>query len=358
MTAIEPSRAYVAGRDGELVADRRQQPVVRLHLLLARVHQHEAAGAVRALGVALAEARLAEQRRALVAERRGHRDAAERGGLPVDLRGGADLRQHRPRHAERVQQRLVPVERLEAHQHRPAGVRRVGQVAAGEVPDQPRVDRPEQDLARLGALAQPADRVQQPAELRGREVRRQRQPALQLEAILALVARELTDQAIGAHVLPVDRVVHRLAGRAIPHHGGLALVGDAEGHEVGGLELRPLQRALDHFEHVRPDLERIVLHPAGAGKDVVVFLLADRDHARLVVEDQAARGSRALIDRRDVLSFHHGMAPRSRETARAASLTYETSSVCGSASLQSRSTGPEIPIAPTASPRRSLITAA
>ena len=88
--------------------------------------------------------------------------------LAVDLHRRPDLGQHRPRHAHRVEHDVVPVERLEVHQHRPPGVRDVRVVAAGEVPDQPRVHRPEQHVAGLGALAQPVDVVEQPADLRAR----------------------------------------------------------------------------------------------------------------------------------------------------------------------------------------------
>ncbi len=43
----------------------------------------------------------------------------------------------------------------------------------------------------------------------------------------------------GAAVLPDDGAVHGLAGRAVPHHRGLALVGDADGGDVVRLQARP-----------------------------------------------------------------------------------------------------------------------
>ena len=271
---------------------------------MARVHQQKAAGAVRAFRVSGAEARLAEQRRALVAERRRDRHAAQRFGVAVDLRRRADLRQHRPRHPERVQQLVVPIERAEVHQHRPARVGRVRHVPAGQVPDEPGVDRSEQHLAGLGSLAQARHLVEQPAQLGRREVGREREAALLFEAVLAMSLGELTDEPVGPRVLPGDRVVQGLTGCPVPHDGGLALVRDAEGDEVARLELGRVERLADHLEDVGPDLPRIVLDPAWAREDVVVLLLADGHYARGRVEDEASRRRRSLIDRGDVVSRH------------------------------------------------------
>src|SRR4051812_44868366 len=98
-------------------------------------------------------------------------------------------------------------------------------MAAGQLPDQPAVDRAEDDFTVLRALAQSGCRVQQPGDLRAGEVRGQRQPAARLEAVLTTLAPELADDAIGAHVLPVDGIVNRLAGVTFPQHRGLTLVG-------------------------------------------------------------------------------------------------------------------------------------
>ena len=58
------------------------------------------------------------------------------------------------------------------------------------------------------------------------------------------VAGQLGDELVGAGVLPDDGVVHRLAGAAVPQHGGLALVGDADRGQVGRGRGRPARSAL------------------------------------------------------------------------------------------------------------------
>src|SRR5206468_7634468 len=123
-------------------------------------------------------------------------------------------------------------------------------------------------------------------------------------AVLADVAAELAHEVTGAGVLPVDRVLHRLAGHPVPQHGGLALVGDADRHDVADAELRLVEGGLDDLADVAPDLLWVVLDPARPGEVLLVLLLADRDDARRRVEDEAPRRRRALIDRCDVALGH------------------------------------------------------
>ena len=136
----------------------------------------------------------------------------------------------------------------------------------------------------------------------------------------------------------------------------LALVGDAQRHEVGRLQRRLVEGALHDLLDVAPDLLGVVLDPARAREDLLVLLLGDGDDAGRAVEDHAARGRRALVDRRHVLLAHRharvyqGIAPSSRETARAASRTNATRSPRGWRAASRRSGGPETPIAPTVTP--------
>ena len=236
----------------------------------------------------------------------------------------------------------------------------------GELPDEPRVHRPEQHLAALGALLQAGLRVQQPAQLRAGEVGRQRQAAAFAEAVLADVAAELAHELVGARVGPVDRVVHRLAGLALPQHRRLALVGDAERDEVGAVELRLVERVLHDLADVAPDLVGVVLDPARARIELVVLLLGDGDDARRAIEDQAARGRRPLVDRRDVVLLHHHRGdclPRDRpELARdrARGLAHERHQLAARLARDAAAAraGPKMATAPTVTPRRSMIGAA
>ena len=180
-------------------------------------------------------------------------------------------------------------------------------MATGEIPDEPAVHRPEQQLALLGSPAQTWSAVEQPAHLRSGEVGRERQPAQVAESILTVLGAELAAQRVGARVLPDDRVVHRLAGMRIPDHGGLTLIRDADRDEVAYIEAAALEGAVHDLDDVAQDLARIVLDPTRSRKYLLVLLLAERNDPTLLIKYQASRRRRSLVDRGNV-----SVAQRSR----------------------------------------------
>ena len=230
--------------------------------------------------------------------------------LAVDLARALDRREHGARHAHNGQHLVVPVERAQVHEHGPARVRNVGDVharagAAGQVPDDPAVDRAEQEVARFGLLSSAGNVVEQPANLGAGEVGRQRQPHSGAEAVLAAVARKFGDERVGSRVLPHDGVVDRLPGSAIPHDRRLALVSDPDRGQVACRQPRLGQRPADHFPAAGQYLERVVLDPAGPRVDLLVLPLVDRDDCARMVEHDEARARRALVECTHVLR-HHG----------------------------------------------------
>ncbi len=294
----------------DLVPDRGQQAAPASDRLLAGVEQEEGAGAVRALGLAGVEAGLPEQGRRLVAEGAGHRYAAEVAArLAVDVRGGQDLRQHRPGYAERVQQLRVPVHCGQTHQHGTAGVGHVRRMPPGQPPDQPGVDGAEEHLALLRPQPEVGHLVEQPTDLRSREVGRQRQPARRPEPVRALVTGQLPDDPVGTGVLPHDRRVHRLARTGVPEHRRLALVGDPDRGQVGPGQARLVERRPGNRLDVVPDLRGVVLHPARTRVDLPVLAMVLRDDPAVDIEDDAAGGGRTLVDRGDVGGRHADSVP-------------------------------------------------
>ncbi len=317
--AADRNRA-LEGVDGrliaELVADSRQQAALRGHQLRAGVVDHEAAGAIRILGLADAEADLAHRGRLLIAEDAGHRHAIQRATLDVTvgLAARSNLGQHLTRHTDRLQQVVVPIQRLEVHQHRARRVGHVGDVdaairPAGEPPGHERVDVAEERIAGLGLLQRAGDVVEDPAHLRAGEVGGQRQTRLVAEAILAAIPGELVDDMVGASVLPDDGVVERLAGAPVPDDGRLTLVGDADRGDILLADKTLGERALDDCLRVMPDLARAVFDPARLWVDLLVLHLLNGNDVAGVVEDHAARARRPLVDRRDVLLVGHMVPP-------------------------------------------------
>src|SRR5699024_8146789 len=109
--------------------------------------------------------------------------------------------------------------------------------------------------------------------------------------------------------LPDDRVVNRPAGLNVPHHGGLALIGDAQRCDIGGGQLGFGERLAEHGTHVAPDLQRIVLDPARAGQDLRGLAGGRGHHGAGGVEDDRPRRGGALIDGHHLGARLSGHAP-------------------------------------------------
>ena len=182
----------------------------------------------------------------------GRPPIAEPLASPYVLARGLDLGQHRARHAHQV-------ERLGSCQSSVS--RSISSVRLALVtsvtwrpPSLPPVRFhstqlsvvPNAQLAVLRPLARAVDVVEQPRDLRAGEVGGERQAGDVAQPVDALVAGQLAHEPAGAGVLPDDRVVDRLAGLAVPHHGRLALVGDADRLDVARLDVGVGHRAVDH----------------------------------------------------------------------------------------------------------------
>ncbi len=168
---------------------------------------------------------------------------------------------------------------------------------AGGVPQHPRVHVAENQVAGIGFLASSLDVVEDPLHLGSGEVGGQRQAGGRVISVLpTALPGKLVDDPVRPGVLPDDRVVHRLAGGAVPHDGGLALVGDTDCDDVLGDQVRLGQGCGADLTRVAPDLLGVVLDPAGPGEDLLVLALVDRDHIAGVIEDHAPGGGGSLVD--------------------------------------------------------------
>jgi hypothetical protein len=148
---------------------------------------------------------------------------------------------------------------VEVHQQRAAGVGGVGGVhaavrSAGQVPQQPRVRRSEQQVAALDRRAAGGLLIEQPLQLEGRRVGRDGQAGERAETIDAAVGGERVGGGGGAGVLPRDRVGHRAPRPPVPKDDGLAFVRDADRRHVGGGRARDAEGLMDALLGPLPDL--------------------------------------------------------------------------------------------------------
>ena len=164
-------------------------------------------------------------------------------------------------------------------------------LAAGQLPDQPGFHGAEQQLALLGLLPCALDVFQDPAQLGAGEVRVDDQAGLGAEGIGQALFLQAVAILTGAAALPDDGVVDGFAGVLVPHDGGLALVGDADGGDVRGGGTDVGHGLLGNFQLGGPDLVCIMLDPAGLGEVLGKLLLCNTAHLALLIEEDAAVGS-------------------------------------------------------------------
>ena len=226
-----PSDSCQATVDSIPSVDRRQ--------LGADVGEDERARAVGVLGHARREAGLAEQRALLVADDAAHRRARRRAGAADGHAEAAARRAHLGQRARAGRPGARPARRPRPRwpgRGASCGWRCDGSVtsacAAGEVPDDPAVDRAQRQVGagRHAALGE------QPGHLGGREVRVEHEAGAPAHEREVAGCGEGGATVGGAPVLPHDGPVEGPAGAAVPGHHRLALVGDADGR-------RPVRRA-------------------------------------------------------------------------------------------------------------------
>ena len=234
------------------------------------------------------------------------------GARAVDLGRAADLGEHRSagsashrgaRHPSRSVARSISIVRE-------AFVTSVTwtppPTPAGQLPGQPGVDGPEQQVAAFGGGPMPA-LVQDPGELQRRRVGRDRQPGRGSKPVGAgRIAGRQPRAGLGRpRVLPHDRRMHGPAGASVPHDGRLALVADPDRHELPRGHPCLAQRDLHAGPDALDDLIGVVLDPARPGRDLGVLQLVAGDDPPVVVEQDAATARGPLVDRGDVR--RHGL---------------------------------------------------
>jgi hypothetical protein len=278
--------------------------MARTHRAPARAHQHEAAGPVSVLDHSRRDAALSEKSGLLISGHTRDRNPAgiQRLRRVAERRGrGQHFREHRPRHAEEAEKLVVPRAAMDVEEQRARGVGDVGHVAptAGELPDEPTVDRAECETAALCRLAHTGHVIEDPLKLGAAEIRVGHESGFRGEHVREAALAQRVAHARGAPVLPHDRIADRRAGRAVPDERRLALIGNADRRHVGGAQPRARQRFGRDGELRRPDVGGIVLDPARPRKDLSEFLLRDRAHTAAAIEHDRARARRALVEGED-----------------------------------------------------------
>ena len=169
--------------------------------------------------------------------------------------------------------------------------------AAGELPDQPAVDRAKGQIARRGQAPGTRDMVQNPLQLGARKIGIYQQAGFCLNQLCFSVGAQLCAGRFCSAILPDDGMVDGLTSFAIPDHRGFALVGDANGMDVprgySGFD----QHVPGGSELSTPYFHGIVLNPSRLGVDLGKLKLRHCNNLPALVKNDAARAGCALVKR-------------------------------------------------------------
>ena len=136
------------------------------------------------------------------------------------------------------------------------------------------------------------------AQLRAGEVRVEAQAGQLGDARLVAVGAQLVADAGGAPVLPDDRAARGAEGLAVPQHGGLALVGDADrGRRV---DRRPaVERLRGSGEGRRPDLAPARARPSPSAGKCCGNSAYPRAAPAVLADDERGHAGGAGVDGQD-----------------------------------------------------------
>ena len=154
---------------------------------------------------------------------------------------------------------------------------------------------------RFGRRAHTVDVLQNPLQFAAGEIGRRRQARFVPDHVAAAVAVQRRRDAVGAGVLPDDRVVIRPAGVPVPHQRRLALIRDSQCNNVFRRQVSCIERRHQHRRGALPDLDRVVLDPSGARQDLLMLELMTAYLAAVAAENDAPGAGGALVDRSDEL---------------------------------------------------------
>ena len=174
-------------------------------------------------------------------------------------------------------------------------------MAFAEAVGQPGVDCAEAERAGLCGLLDSRDVLQHPGHLRCREVGGERQAGALLHKLfcIGMGALQLLAERSVSPALPDDGTAERLSRHAVPGNAGLALVGDAKGHDLRFACMGIGDCRAHAGADIGEDLLWIMLDPA-----LVVHILAmgeggGGDHLALLVEEERLRALGRLVEGKD-----------------------------------------------------------
>ena len=287
------------------------QPVFALDRLGTGVHQQKAPGSICIFDLPFLPAALAKKRRLLVTC-----NAGDRNGYPVDMgitetsRRRQNLRQHRRRYPQPVENLLIPAAGMNIKHHRPGSVGVIGRedLPARQLPHQPGVYRPKTKLPFFRPLPRTRNLIENPGNLGRREIGVNQQTCRLADILPPALFFQLFAQWCCPAALPNNCVIDRAASALFPNNRRLPLIGDPDGGDL--LRFNPCQQhRVDQYAILgRVNFHRVMLHPAFMRVILGILPLGNTDNLLIMVENHCTGTSRPLVKGYHIL-FIHDLSP-------------------------------------------------
>ena len=166
--------------------------------------------------------------------------------------------------------------------------------SAGQIPDEPRINRAEGQFPSFGTGPQTVVLTQHPHELHGRKIRVDGQAGDGADFI-RVFGKRFGD--VGAPtVLPDNRGAYGNTGLPVPYDRGFTLIGDAERADIVFCQTRTAQSCADHLTGGQPDFLGVVFNPAGLREALRELGGRGSDRAAIFSEDDRTGARRPLIE--------------------------------------------------------------
>ena len=166
---------------------------------------------------------------------------------------------------------------------------------ARQLPDEPCVDRAEEELVLFRHLSRTWHMVKDPADLSAGKIRIDGKPRYISYRFGMTACAKLFTKIGCTATLPNDGVINGSARSFVPNDGGLALIGDADGGDFLGRDAC----CNDGFRHGRVlrsvDLKRIMLDVACRGIKLCKFLLRLGNDLSVLIKENGTGAGRALV---------------------------------------------------------------
>ena len=168
-------------------------------------------------------------------------------------------------------------------------------LAVGEFPNKPAVygSKREVTLRRQGPCT--ADILKQPMQFGCGKIGINTQTGSRLHHVLSSVLAQLRAGRLGASVLPHDGVVDDAAITAVPHDGGLALVGDTKGCDISRVHTTLSHHVCERGHLAIPNDLWVMLDPTRFGINLRKLLLCQLDYLPATVKQYASRARGSLV---------------------------------------------------------------